>query len=99
MSAKTSAPKQDHTEQPLFGVASETAVSVPDGAPARQYDNAGDGLSKVTPNSPVWTADAPLRNTGQRKSSKSATYPWTADTAVNAENAKSKRTKSQPQTD
>jgi len=36
------------------------AVPTPDGAPIRQYDNAGNGLSKVTPNSPGWTADAPL---------------------------------------
>jgi hypothetical protein len=77
MPAHKSAPAQDHTGESLFGFS--TVAPEPDGAPARQYDNAGDGLSKVTANSPGWTADAPLRNTGQRKSSKSATYPWTAD--------------------
>ena len=86
MPAKQSAPKQDHTEQPLFNVLS-SATLAPDGAAATEYKNDGDGLSNVSgqnyaesngmlPNAP--TSGAP------RKTSKSATYPWTADVAVNA---------------
>ena len=59
MAKSKSVPAQDHTGESLFSPLANPAVAS-DGEPARQYDNAGKGLSKVTPNSPGWTADAPL---------------------------------------
>ncbi len=52
---------RDKTGQSMFGHAEVEDAA--DGAPIRKYDNAGDGLSKVTPNSPGWSADAPSKST------------------------------------
>jgi hypothetical protein len=46
MPAHTSTPTTDHTGESLFGFG--TVASEPDGAPAREYDNAGNGLSNAT---------------------------------------------------
>jgi hypothetical protein len=46
MPARSSVPAKDHTGQSLFGLA--TVDVEPDGAPAREYKNDGDGLSNVS---------------------------------------------------
>jgi hypothetical protein len=89
MPARSSRPAQDHTGESLFGHSEVTEM--PDAAPSRVYRNQGSGLSEASGLN--YAAANGLRpdsspSGGPRTSSKSATYPWTADTAIDASKVK-----------